>query len=119
MKLEPGAYKIRIENGMFDRVGYLRIFVRGGKKYYHIDHGPAQELGKDDFYLDQVQVLKKLLRPVKADKVKVTINFEDEDGDELELVARDANALERIFTKFPGVVKALGLELERPGNGKP
>ena len=118
MELEPGAYKIRIKNGMFDRTAYLRIFVKGGKKYYLIDHGGAQELSKEDLYLDEVQIVKKQLWPVAAKNVKVKVVFEDDDGDELGLVARDAYALERIFQRFPSIGKALGLKLDRRDSGK-
>lgn len=89
---------------------YLRVFMKNGKKHFFIDHGLAQEIDEHSgLYFENVRLVNERIKSVEAKSVKVKVSFEDQDGDEIELVARDISVLNRIFKRFPSVAKEFGL----------
>lgn len=110
MKLETGFYKIKSKRRLVATYHYLRVFVKQGKRYYQIDHGLPDEMDKNESYsLNGYEVVKRILRPIEVKNVKLSVEFEDEDGDTFILSGRNLNSVDRIFINFPRVGKALGI----------
>ena len=110
--MEPGFYKIKLSNGAFGTFHYLRIFNKKGQLFYQLDHGiPELVKGKlDETVLDNSTIVKKISKPITVNNIKITVAFDDEDGDSFAFRARNLQSLKRIFSEFPRVAKQFGIE---------
>lgn len=108
MNLETGVYKIK-GRGVMSKCHYLLVFYQDSAKYYQLDAEvaqPCEENGR--IPLDGLKVLKKLGRPLLVKKVKLTLEWEDDDGDAYEMPMRDLQLLRRLFTEYPEIARAFG-----------
>ena len=57
MKLEPGKYKIFINDGHFGSTHFLYVYQKKGQLYYRQDHGSPQEVDGEsgEIYLDHTK----------------------------------------------------------------
>jgi len=62
VKLDPGKYKIFINDGPFGSTHFLYVYRKSGKLYYRQDHGSPQEVDGEsgEIYLDHTKILKKI-----------------------------------------------------------
>lgn len=106
MTLDPGYYKVKWGEGILATHHYLRVFVRDGKKYCQLDHGPEELVTSDTasrFHDYDYRIVKKLSRthPPDYQNIKVEVSFEDEEGASYKMIAKSGLILENIFKLFP------------------
>lgn len=107
MKIEPGIYKVK-ERGHFGKHHLLIVkLYNNGKRFYQIDGGVILEL-EDEVLLEQFKSLKPIRQPICAKQVKLTLEWEDNDGDEFEVNMRDIQLLRRLFEEYPELARAFG-----------
>lgn len=112
MKFEIGYYKVKIERGYFgSSFHYMRVFMNGKTKYIQLDHGiPQKAQDCEEDMIQRFRLIKRITKPVEISRLKVTVNWHDEDGDEFNLVAKDNYVLNQIFILFPRLAQAFGKE---------
>lgn len=108
MKIDPGYYKIRHKESHFGKnVQYMRVFVKEGVKYFQIDHGSEEKAAdREEDIAACYDILKRITKPITINRLSLTLNWTDEDGDEFKLTARNSYVLNRIFELFPRLKKA-------------
>lgn len=105
--METGYYKIRKEKGYFGTsTHYMRVYVKDRKKYIQIDHQYPQEAERVESQIaEQYVVVKKLIKPVEYHRIRMTLTWEDEDGDRFKFEMRNHAVLDAIFQAFPRLKK--------------
>lgn len=112
MKIEPGYYKVKGRGGFLGKQTshYLRVYYKGKKKYLQFDHGlPTAAEDNEEDVIHGYTIIKKVTRPIEVNKLKVSVEWQDEDGDAFSMQARNSVTFDRIFKFFPRVFKAFKL----------
>jgi len=107
MKFELGIYKLQ-SRGSFQKAHYLKVYFVEGQKYYNLNGGVSQPLEDGHFIIDNYRVMGKVRQPVVSKNVRITLEWEDHEGDTFELSARDFQLLKNFFKDFPEIAKSAG-----------
>ena len=111
MNLDTGYYKIKIRSRRASNsFHYLRVFMKGKKKYVQIDDGIPQEANKEvSILLESYSLVKRIRRhnPIQVNNSVMTVSWNDEDGDPFELKMRNIQTFKKALDLFPRLKKAL------------
>ncbi len=107
MKLDPGVYKLCNSAIMPSHV-YLRVFKMNNQMYYDVNGGVASMTDKygNIPLLDGYSVVKKLTS-IDVDKISMTLNWIDSDGDNFTYQVKDINPVRNLFMRYPALPRAM------------
>ena len=83
MKLEPGIYKIEQRGRLLEKhCHYLTVFVKDQQKFWQLNSSLPQRCDEyGTIPLDEFTFKKKLNRPLIIKRVRITVDWLDEDED--------------------------------------
>lgn len=110
MKLTPGIYKLK-NRSYLGGYSLLQVYLRNGKYHFRINNG--QEYFFDHSgQLEDYSIIKKL-HILEVKNAKISISFDDEEGDGYQFNARTLLVVREIFRNYPPLARALGVGLLR------
>ena len=114
MKLALGRYKVR-DVGLHKRHAYLDVFQYDGRIYYSINGGvPSEAPNLECVPLEGYKIIKKLTKDPQAMRVRTTLTWQDEEGDEFYYEVTDIQVLKNLFNRFPQIAEAAGARKRKP-----
>ena len=113
MKLTPGIYKIK-NRSYLGGYSLLHVYLKQGRYRFRIDNGQEYDYEKSD-NLQDYSIIKKL-HILEVKNAKISITFDDEEGDGYQFNARTLLVVSDIFRNYPPIATALGIRLLRKAN---
>jgi hypothetical protein len=114
MTLETGYYKIKNRSRRASHsFHYLRVFVKGNKKWVQIDdEEPVDATDDTQILLEPYTIVKKITHhnPVEVNNAVMTVSWNDEDEDPFEMKMRNIQVFKKALNLFPRLKKALSFK---------
>ena len=111
MRLETGRYKVR-DVGLRKQHAYLDVYQYEGRIYYSINGGvPSEAPNLECVPLEGYEIIKKLTKDPQATRVRTTLTWQDEEGDNFHYEVTDIQILKNLFDRFPQIAKASGAKI--------
>jgi hypothetical protein len=110
MKLEPGLYVLSESRSHIsgDKCFYLKVFYIGKQLYYQSNGGGASMADSfGEIPLEGFKLIKKITRP-KVSKGRVTLQWEDNEGNIFDYSVKDVQLLRNLFQEYPEIAIAIG-----------